>query len=963
MDLIAHEPLVTSPVAIAYDENGNLYVAEMLDFPNPENTNEKPQGRIRLLKDTDGDGSFDTSSIFVDGLRSPSSIACWKGGIFVCTWGDIWYFKDENDRGEANVRTKVFTGFGLGAIEYMENGLVWGIDHKIYGSSGPAGGSVRMLNHPDAKPVSLAGRDFCFDPVKGELEPVSGGGSQWGNSFDDWYNRFVCKNIVPARHVVFPLHYLARDPNLGVPRLFNPLTSEAGDVPVYRASPPEPWRTVRAHQRQQLGKNANPGEINEAGYFTAACAINVYRGNAYPASYHGNLFIAEPAGNLVHRRALDPEGVTFLSRRVDDKVEVVASSDIFFRPVNFVNAPDGTLHIVDMYREVVEDPVYVPAELIKAGQVNVAGGRERGRIYRLAPPDFNVPRPPRLGTANTTELVAQLENPNSWWRETAQRLIYERQDPTAIDPLRKLTAHSRSPLARLHALWSLDGLQGLRDSDIAGALIDSSAGVREHAVRLAERAFLRDPELVTRVLPLASDPAARVRFQVALTIGEAVSAPSGARSAAERGRRAGPMLDAAISGLARIAESDASDAWIRTAVLSSSAQCADKLFEALLQKPAFLRSEGAMALLKHLAFTTGTMNKPEKVSHALSAIAAIANPHVQISAIVALGEGLTQSQNDLFSRLIRDPSTSDGEALKRLMASAQMIAPDSDAPADARADAITLLGYGRFENVKELAAVLDVRQPQEVQLAVVRALAQQKQPDVAPLLLSRWRNSPPAVQTEIVNVLLARDEWIGPFLDAAQAQEISAAIIGSTRRSSLLKNPDLSIRDRATALFGDAAAAPRNEVIDRYKQSLSLPGRHERGQQVFERVCVACHRFRDMGNDIGPHLSAYGQPATSSEKLLISILDPNRDVSPEYIGYGVSLTDGRVLTGIVAAQTPNSITLKQPGNSADTVILRKEIEEMTSSNLSLMPEGLEQSIKPEEMADLLAFLLAIRGGI
>jgi len=188
-------------------------------------------------------------------------------------------------------------------------------------------------------------------------------------------------------------------------------------------------------------------------------------------------------------------------------------------------------------------------------------------------------------------------------------------------------------------------------------------------------------------------------------------------------------------------------------------------------------------------------------------------------------------------------------------------------------------------------------------------------------------------------------------------------MIGSTRRTLLLKNPDPSIRDRATALFGGAAAAPRNEVIDKYRQSLSLPGQRDRGQQVFERVCVACHRFRDRGSDIGPNLSAYGQPSTSSEKLLISVLDPNRDVSPEYIGYGVLLRDGRVLTGILAAQTPNSITLKQPGNSADTVILRKDIEEMTSSNLSLMPEGLEQSIKPEDMADLLAFLLAIREGI
>jgi len=332
------------------------------------------------LRDNDGDGKFDTSSIFADNLPCPSSVVCWKGGVFVAMRGDIWYFKDTKGAGKADVRTKVFTGFGLGSLEYMENGLIWGIDHKIYGSSVlVANGSNAGSNERQAGFAS--GTRFLLRSVRSELEAVSGGGSQWGNAFDDWYNRFVCKNIAPARHVVLPLHYLARDPYLGVPRLFNPLTSEGGDVPVYRASPAEPWRTVRAHQRQELGKNANPGEINEAGYFTAACGITVLSRNAYPPSYRGNLFIAEPAGNLVHRRAIDPEGVSFSSRRVDEKAEVVASSDIFFRPVNFVNAPDGTMHVVDMYREVVEDPIYVPPELVKTGQVNVEGGRERGRIY------------------------------------------------------------------------------------------------------------------------------------------------------------------------------------------------------------------------------------------------------------------------------------------------------------------------------------------------------------------------------------------------------------------------------------------------------------------------------------------------------------------------------------------------------------------------------------------------------
>jgi putative membrane-bound dehydrogenase-like protein len=945
MDLIAREPLLTSPVAITYDENGNMYVAEMVDFPFPEKAAGKPNGRVRFLQDKDGDGKFDTSSIFVDGIPSPSSIACWKGGVFVAMLGEIWYFKDTKGDGKADLRTKVFTGFGLGSLEYMQNGLAWGIDNKIYGSSGPNGGEVRNVKGPDAKPVSLAGRDFCFDPVTGELEAVSGGGSQWGNAFDDSYNRFVCKNIAPARHVVLPLRYLARDPYLGIPSLYNPLTSEGGDVEVYRTSPPEPWRRVRARRRQELGKNANPGEINEAGYFTAACGITVYRGTAYPPSYRGNLFIAEPAGNLVHRRSLIPDGVSFISRRVDEKAEVIASSDIFFRPVNFVNAPDGTLHVVDMYREVVEDPKYVPDDLMKAGQVNVEGGRERGRIYRLTPPDFTVPKPPRLGKASSVELVSHLENPNSWWRETSQRLLYERQDPSAIDPLRKLIATSKLPQARLHALWSLEGLKALREEDIALALVDPSAVVREHAVRLAEDKLTGHPKLLAGVVSLAADPEPRVRLQVAFTLGESHDAQ-------------------AAAGLARIAERDAGDTWIRTAVLSSAVECAGNLFDGLLRNPAFMRLDGAMNLLKELAFTVGARNQKEEVEHILAAIACTPDPNVQIGSMVALGRGLGQEHSDLLTRLGDDTSSGSGRMLSELIRRAQPIAQNSEAATGLRQDAITLLGYGPFESAQALlTALLQAWQPQEVQLAAARALAGYNRPEVATLLLARWRSSPPAVQGEITDALLSRSEWIGPFLDAVKTQQVSAAMIGASRRALLLKHADPTIRDRATALFGEGFSTPRNEVIATYKAALSSAGDWRRGQQVFERICVACHRFGQKGNDIGPNLSAYYQPSTSSEKLLTDILDPNREVSPEYIAYNLTLKDGRDLTGILATQTPNSIVLKQPANSEGTIVLRNNIKEMTSSNLSLMPEGLEQSITIEEMSDLLSFLLTVRKGI
>ena len=951
MELLASEPLVMSPVAIRYDEDGSLYVAEMSDYPTPEG---EPTGRIRLLRDSDDDGKFDTSSIFVDGLKSPSSIACWKGGIFVTTHGELWYFKRTNLLADkADQRIKIFTGFGLGSLEYMQNNLQWGIDNKIYGATGPNGGLVKCVGDSSASPVSLAGLDFCFDPVDSKIDPVSGGG-QWGNSFDDAYNRFICRNIAPARHVILPQHYVKRNPYLKVPRLSQPLTSEEGDVPVFRVSPPEAWRVVRARQRQELGKNANPGEINEVGYFTAACGITVYRGDAYPSSYRGNIFIPEPAGNLIHRRSLEPLGVTFKANRIEEKSEVVASSDNFFRPVHLVNAPDGTLHIVDMYREVVEDPKYVPEELVRSGQVDVRGGKNHGRIYRLAPPGFKVPRPPRLGKASTAELVAHLQNSNSWWRETAQRLIYERQDQSAIKPLRKLLTETSFPFARLHALWTLDGLNALTAKEIAKALKDTSPVVREHALRLAEQRFENNAQLLATAVALKSDPEPRVRFQLALTLGEVTNAA--------------PSTEAeVVAALAEIADQDIASVWVRTAILSSAFERSDSLLEPLLTQPAFQQEAEGRGLLKDLAYTVGRRNRSDEIRNVLSAVSSLgasqSESGCKLSVTASLADGMRQA-GGLLASVVDDQTSPAGRVFRGAIQMARSASKDGDAAVGLRQDALTLLSCDRFEDSKStLTNLLRPNQPEEVQLATVRALASYHRPESAALLLEYWVSAPPSVRTLILDVLISRAEWIELLFASLENKTISTSAMDKARRNVLLKHAQPTIQKRAALLFESTRPQSREAVVQRYQSGGLDKGDSVRGKLVFERACITCHRFAGTGNDIGPNLSAYGQEPASLEKLLISIIDPNREVSPNYTAYSIELNNGESLSGIIDTQTPTSITLKQAGNSDGLIILRTEIKRMRSSDLSLMPEGFEENITPSEMADLLAFLTTIRGGI
>src|SRR5881397_1348055 len=493
MDLLAAETMVASPVAMAYDENGRAYVCEMRDYPytdkahhrrNQENPTDAAIGAVRLLEDRDGDGVFDHATVFADGLSWPTGVACWKGGVFVAATPDIWYFKDTDGDGKADIRRKVFTGFRKLNVQAVMNNLVWGLDNQIHGAGSSNGGQVRPGDKPDAKPFVLTRNDFRFDPVTEQFEMLSGG-ARFGGTFDDWGQRFLCDIRNPAQHVVLAQCYLARNPYLAARSPLNDMAESGDQLPVYRISQPELWRVLRAKRWAGERDIVMPrSELVGAGVVTSSSGVTSYRGAAYPEKYRGNVFVCECAGNLFYRLQIAPDGPTFKATRVDGQAEMVASTDNWFRPVNFVNAPDGTLHVVDMYRENIEHPWSIPDDIHAA--VDLENGRDRGRIWRLAPPNFKLSKPPRLGRATIRELVATLENPNFWWRETAQRLLFERQDLSAGPELRKMVRSGKTPQARLHALWTLAGLNSLSDEDVLAGLEDEAAGVRENALKLAE---------------------------------------------------------------------------------------------------------------------------------------------------------------------------------------------------------------------------------------------------------------------------------------------------------------------------------------------------------------------------------------------------------------------------------------------------------------------------------------------
>ena len=932
VELVAAEPLVNDPVACAFDAFGRLYVAEMRDYPYQPREGGKPIGRVRLLEDRDGDGRFDRSHVFAEELLWPSGIAPWKGGVFVAAAPDIWYMRDTDGDGRADIRRKVYTGFGRQGEQYMLNNLIWGIDHRIYGATAGNGGAVRPSDDPAAEPVSVDGRDFRFDPVTGEFETTSRT-FQFGNTFDAWYNRFVCNQGMPARHVVLPGHYLARNPHLFNSAGVNALAE--GWTRVYKISPVEAWRRIRRSRRIAAGRSPHtPGVSHD--FLTAGAGVTVYRGDAYPEEYRGNIFIGATTGNLVHRRILQPDGVTFRSVRVDESTEFLRSTDNWFRPVNFVNAPDGTLYVLDMSREFTES-VHLSTRVVK--HLDLTSGRDRGRIYRIAPRGFEAPSPPRLGAATVTQLVAELESANGWRRETAYRLIHERQDRSAVEPLRRLIVESTSPLARLHALWSLKGLGALRSLDIAAGLSDAAAGVREHSVRLAESRLVDSEELFKRVLALAGDESARVRLQVAFSLGESRD----------------PQ---AIYGLGRIARRDAGDSWIRTAVLSSCADSAEVIFGGLLKDRAFARSEAAAELLGPLARMVGAGKESAAAAKALDDIATCGTLPDGLafreSLVIELAEGLREKGS---SELIELPGLSSVAAgmVADLLEGAREGAIDENAEISRRLRAIRLLGHGGSERVTGILSSLPGSgAPEVVQLAAVDAVAGFDDADIAVALLERWPRYLPALRRKVVRELLSRETWTLPLLRSVEEGNVPVSAVDPARRSMLLEHQDASIRTLATALFTRASSSPREEVIARYRSSLALSADRELGEKVYARECAVCHRLGTTVHPLGPNLLLSSQ--RDPETLLANILDPNRYVDPQYVQYLVFEHSGRVHTGLLTAENATGVTLRR-GQDDEVTISKKEIRELRGTGTSMMPEGLESRITEQEMADLIVFLV------
>jgi len=637
-----------------FDEQGNVYVVEMPDYPyRPEDG--KGQGRIIQIKDTDGDGRVDESVVFADSLMEATSILPWKGGLIVTTAPYILYLKDTNGDGKADTREELFSGFFAQNSEAQITSLSFGVDNWIYAANNGQAGEVTSSKDPNAPPLSMSGADFRFRMDRKQFERTTGSG-QFGQTLDDYGNRFITQNTLHIQNTVIPWKYWHRHPYL--PSFKASANISDHELEMFQKTPPPYWRAERTNRRNKDFQERKLDRVEYAeDHFTGASGGTIYTGDAFPKEYYGNYFMGDVAGNLVHRDVISPldNSPTFVAKRDDGEKdrEFLASTDSWFRPVNFSQGPDGNLYLIDFYRQHIETPVSIPDDLKE--DMDFINGTRLGRIYRILPANSSASEnsTPDLNKKSTIELVKLLSHPNRWWRLQAQRLILERQDISVVPALNTLYDESEDPKVRLHALYALEGLNSLTDELVKKALNDTSPGIREHGIILSERF----PYCLEQALSKIDDPSIRVAFQATLTTGDFHG-------------------DKVVTALAHALTKYGKDTWFQTAVLSSEDGSSSELLQLLIAQKFFETADDwKITFLETFSYIAGARNQKEQVNLLLNVLS---QPEImkeekwQVAAVSGISKGIknsttsTPALKEALTRMETDSTAKVNNKIKQL---------------------------------------------------------------------------------------------------------------------------------------------------------------------------------------------------------------------------------------------------------------------------------------------------------
>jgi putative membrane-bound dehydrogenase-like protein len=922
VQVFAAEPDVINPVAFTVDEKGRLWVVECFEYPRRTQKGKLPRDRIKVLQDTNGDGKADKVTLWAEGKDFPNreyptafdlatGIEVGHGGVFLGAAPFLFYLKDSKGSGKCDTHEILLRGFGSQDTHETLNTFQWGPDGRLYGLHG-------VFTQSKVGDVRMNAAVWRYDAPGKKFEIFAEGTSNpWGMDFDSRGQCFLACCVIPHLFHMVPGGTYKRQAG----NSFNPyaygLLNEICD---------------HIHHR-------------ESGW--AHAGLLYLDGDHVPAEYRGSLIMGSIHGCAIKRDVLRRNGSTFVASHGPD---FLVSEDKNFRPINLRWGPNGEIYVIDWHDQ---NPCHqAPPN---------SWDQERGRIYVIRRKGAKKTAGVDLGKKSSKELVEALKNDNPWWYRTALRLLSERRDKSVIPDLNRLMA-SDQELHALRGLWGLYAVRGTLPEEVAVKLFShKSPAIRLWAVRLVAESGKVSPEMLKTLVGLArTDPAPEVRLQLASTAQRL------------KDQDVLPILQGLMGH-----REDARDPDLPLMIwLAYEPRLTGRRNDALewLKKNAPGNPLVADAIVPRTFRRLASSARPEDLAACVAFLGEVKDSLVRRRALDGLGQGLQNRQFDApngwrktFASLMKDGDPEvrrlaqrlavnfrDAQAVRRALA----VLRDGSRSRTERLDAVRDLGLALPpEARKPLLDTVLHEKDQELRAEACRALAGYDSPEVATKIIDAWKDLPPALRTEAVNLLAGRKLWAQTLLSAVGKKQVPRTDLTDNTILRIRAFKDRGLNSQIQKVWGQFRDTPAelNALISRMRGELyRAPASFEHGRKVFENTCVKCHKFEGRGHEVGPNLDG---AARDIEYLLVNVLDPNRVIGAPYFTRTVTLKSGRIEIGLLVAEDTNSITLKAE-NDARKVIQRKDIDELDVQPKSMMPEGLTKTMSVQDFRDLVRYVMA-----
>lgn len=925
VEVVAAEPDVVNPVAMTFDEKGRVWVTESFEYPR--HAPGPGRDRVKVLEDTTGDGKMDKVTIFAEGLNIPSGIAVGHGGVWVANAPDILFLEDTDGDGKADKQTVVVTGFGRHDTHELPNSLVWGPDGYLYGLNG-----VFNPSH-----VKHKGKDYKFTCAMFRINPrnhdfelfAEGTSNPWGIAFNPEGSAFLSACVIDHLWHLTETGYYHR---------------QGGPYP------PFTWKLESI--------------VNHKHQMAAYCGITYFDSDAYPEEYRDRLYMGNIHAGCLNVDTLQRDGSTYFAK---PRPDFVTANDVWHMPVAQKTGPDGCLYVLDWYDRFhcYQDAMARPDEV----------NRDKGRLYRIRYEETPRAEPFDLAKESGEQLIERLHSPNLYFRELAQQILSERAAPADRSKLEAVVLESDAPRkTRLHALYALVGTGKLDAAFHQQLLKHEDPTFRAWGIRAAGNMKTPAAEIAARVAELAEDESPDVQLQVVIAAAkiDAIETIPTLLSVLQQSGKDKLIPPIVWQNLHPLLETDSETFidWMRSHGQLDHPGVAQVLPRAVdrILATRGLPPEPVAGLVHLLAQQPGS---DEQLMVCLRQITErVQSREISGDRLTAL-RGLLE---EAIKPLLANDKPSDASYQAAMLALSwndpaawdvvSKVATSGDASDEKRIAALSaMITSGRDEAVKLATGMLDgSADVPEFQGQVIQALGRSQNANVGKVLLARIDKLPAELRPKAIEVLLQRPVWSDSLLTAVEQEKVDRNLLSSNQISRLAESSDEATLARITELFGQVRTArnPDRELVVAQMRRLVMttPGNAQNGKLVHDKLCGQCHKLHGEGFEVGPEITVNGRGTL--EQLLSNVFDPSLVIGKDYQGRTVLTADGRVLSGLLVEDSPSRVVLKLQGAKLET-IAREDVEEMKISEVSLMPEGVEKQLSPEEIADLFAFLTLSKG--